>query len=95
MLGRPNGYTSAAIIMDKTVTCDGLGADCGATIEVWPTADAAKARATEIQSIYKAMPALGAGEYDYVNGSTILRVGTKVTPEVAAQYHAAFGGDKI
>ena len=53
-IGRPNGYISAAILYDSTVKCTELGTDCGAGIEVFPTAAEAQARADYIQSILKA-----------------------------------------
>ena len=87
-IGRPNGYISAAILYDSTVKCTELGTDCGAGIEVFPTAAEAQARADYIQSILKSMPALGT-EYDTVVGAALLRVTGKIKPSVATLYAAA------
>lgn len=89
-IGRPNGYTSAAVLYDKRTKCKrGLGADCGATIEQWPTAKDAKARASYIQGIYKKAPMLGS-EYDTVRGTYILRVAGDLKPSAAKAYSTAF-----
>jgi len=102
LLGRPNGYTSAAVLYDKTVDvkygikCDdpkvsgSPGVSCGATVEVWASADAAKARAAYIQNFAKSMPSMV--EYDYVLGNTLLRVTGAMKPSAAQQYNKAFGG---
>lgn len=89
-IGRPNGYTSAAVLYDKRTKCSrGLGADCGATIEQWPTARDAKARASYIQGIYKKAPVLGS-EYDTVKGTYLLRVSGDLKPSQAKAYSDAF-----
>ena len=103
LLGRPNGYTSGAVLYDRVangangIKCDdpkltvsGFDAQCGATVEVWASADAAKARAAYIQNFAKSMPSMV--EYDYVLGNTLLRVTGAMTPSAAQQYNAAFGG---
>lgn len=91
-IGRPGGYTSAAVIYEKSVKCSGgLGADCGATIEVWSSAADAKARAAYIQKAMKDMPILG-NEYDYIRDGSLLRVAGDVKPSLAKRYNAAFGG---
>jgi hypothetical protein len=87
-IGRPGGYISAAIMYDSTVKCTELGTDCGAGIEVFPTAAEAQARADYIQGILKSMPALG-NEYDTVVGAALLRVSGKVKPSLATLYAAA------
>lgn len=90
-IGRPNGYTSAAVIYDSTVAdCgDDLGVDCGATIEVFATPEAAKERSEYIQGLQKDAPMLGS-EYNYLNGPALLRVSGDIKPTVAAEYEAAF-----
>ncbi len=88
-IGRPNGYTSAAVIYDSNVSCDNLEMECGATIEVWPTAADAQARSDYIQGIKKDAQILGS-EYNYLNGPALLRVSGDIKPSVAATYEAAF-----
>jgi len=90
-IGRPNGYTSAAVLYEKSVSCSELGASCGATLEVWASESQTKARAAFIQKALTDMPALGT-EYDYIRGSALLRVSGEVKPSVATKYNAAFGG---
>ena len=89
-IGRPNGYVSAAVLYDSRVQCsDGLGADCGATVEEWKTVKAAGKRADYIQSILEDAPILGA-EYDTVGGTFLLRVAGDLKPSEAKQYQEAF-----
>ena len=90
-IGRPGGYTDAAVIYDSGTTCsDGLGADCGAMIEVWPTESDAQARADYVQSaLKKANGALGS-EYDTVAGNYLMRVAGALKPSAADQYKKAF-----
>lgn len=90
-IGRPNGYISGAVIYDAGVECTDLGVDCGATVEVWPSAADAKARSEYIQGLQKDAPMLGS-EYNYFNGAALLRVSGDIKPSVAATYQAAFEG---
>ncbi|MCO5995674.1 hypothetical protein [Actinoallomurus rhizosphaericola] len=93
LLGRPNGYTSAAVLSDKVATqCQSArdGIDCGAVVEVWPDAQAVAQRVSYIQGILKKAPALGS-EWDYPAGTALLRVNGKVVrPSVAKTYEAAW-----
>lgn len=88
-LGRPGGPTSAAILYDAAGACTTLGTDCGATIEVYPTAAEAKARSEYILAILKGAPALGT-EYHTLAGGALLRVSGKLTPAQASSYASAF-----
>ncbi|TDU73495.1 hypothetical protein [Streptomyces sp. KS 21] len=93
MLGRPNGYTSKITFTDARIPAEqteGRDADdleLGGSIEVFPTAAEAKARADYIQAATKAMPALV--EYDYLHGATLVRVSRLLTPAQAADYEKA------
>jgi hypothetical protein len=90
VIGRPNGYTSAAVLYDSRAKCsDGLGADCGATVEGWPTATDAKTRAAYIEKILKSTTILGS-EYDIVRGNYVLRVAGAIKPSKEKAYSAAF-----
>lgn len=89
-IGRPSSYSSAAVLFDSRTECsDGLGADCGATVEGWPTAAGAKARAKYIQTLLKASPLFGT-EYDIVQGTYVLRVAGDIKPSKAKAYITAF-----
>lgn len=89
LIGRPNGYVSAAILQDKGGECDELGADCGASIEVFATQAEAGARSEYILAILKEAPMLGT-EWHTLNGAALLRVTGHLKPSVAEGYAAAF-----
>jgi hypothetical protein len=89
LLGRPGGYTSAATIVDKALTCTEVATDCGATVEVYPTDAEAKARSEYIQSMLGNGGVFGT-EYHYFAGTALLRVTGQLTPDVAKQYAAKF-----
>jgi hypothetical protein len=89
LIGRPNGYTDAAVIYESDVQCAELGVDCGATIEIWPSEVDPAARKEYIQTTLKANQALGT-EYDTVHGSALLRVTSQVKPSRAEAYATAF-----
>lgn len=88
LLGRPGQYTSAATLYDKSLPCTDPGVDCGATIEVFATADEAKKRAAYIASV-RTGGILGT-EYHTLIGSTLLRVTGELPPKTNRKYAAAF-----
>lgn len=92
LLGRPNGYNAATVLIDSRGACAGApGVDCGATIEQWGSDADAISRKNYIQRILTASPALGS-EYDYLKGPMLLRVTGRLTPAQAGAYNQAFGG---
>ncbi len=95
LLGRPNGYSAAVVLIDPRSKglCDLAkpGADCGATVEQWPDQEAAQRRADYIQKALASMPALGT-EWSVVKGNLLLRVTGKLPPSVEKTYEAAFKG---
>lgn len=89
LLGRPHGYSSATVLVDKNGQCgDGPGVDCGATIEVFADEADAKARAEYIDAVTGAASIFA--EYDTRSGTALLRVSGSLKPSVAEQYKAAF-----
>ncbi|QOD43159.1 hypothetical protein [Clavibacter zhangzhiyongii] len=88
VIGRPTGYVDAATLYDTRVTCDELGAECGASVEIWGDPAAAQARMDYIQGILASTTALGT-EYDYVRGDAIIRVTGVLKPSEASEYEAA------
>lgn len=98
LLGRPNGYSAAAIgvipSLDASL-CDAAksGVDCGFAVEVWPNAAAATERGQYIQSM-KTGGALGT-EYDYAKDGVLLRVSGDVKPSLASQLNDRFGGQQV
>ncbi|RKR73483.1 hypothetical protein C8E83_0576 [Frondihabitans australicus] len=89
LIGRPNEYTQAATLYDSRTPCTDIGADCGATIEIWPSAALATNRVNYIQTELKANPILGT-EYDYAHGNAVLRVTGTMKPSDEAGYLAAW-----
>jgi serine/threonine protein kinase, bacterial len=90
LIGRPNGYAAATVLVDSRAQCppDGPGVDCGATIEQWPSAEAAQRRAEYIQGIGQNLPMMS--EWTTVKGNLLLRVTGKLKPSAAEAYKAEF-----
>jgi len=89
-IGRPGKYTDAAALFDKRVRCESkLDITCGAKIEIYEDADAAKARAAYLDGIMKAAPILGS-EWHELAGPVLLRVSGKLRPSWAKAYRQAF-----
>ena len=93
LLGRPNGYVAAIVIKDSRLAdCgDDVGVDCGATVEEWPDAEAAKTRADYIAALQKDSPMLGS-EYHYLDGPVLVRVSGELKPSEAKEYETAVLG---
>lgn len=92
LLGRPNGYIAGAVLMDSRAACtppDNLGVDCGAVIEQFPDAAAARRRADYVQQITAAMPMAG-HQWVVLNGDLVLRVSDKIKPSEVKAYESAF-----
>lgn len=96
LLGRPNGYIAKSAWIDTRVNSTeaqdtSAGAvDLGGSIEQFTKSSDAKARASYVQGVEKALPVLGV-EYDYVVGNYLVRVSQILTPDQAAAYKAAAG----
>jgi hypothetical protein len=91
LIGRPNGYVSAAVIYDSALQCTALSASCGGVVEVFANPDAAQDRMNYIQQQLKTSPVLGT-EFDTIVDSALLRVSGKMKPSVAAAYASVFKG---
>jgi len=89
-IGRPGGYVSAATVYDSGAECTELGAECGATVEVWPNSDEASQRSMFILDTLKSADGVLGEEYHYRHGPVLLRVTGAIKPSVARQYEAAF-----
>lgn len=89
-IGRPDGYMTAATLYDEGASCTELGADCGATIEVWPDEEAAAQRSKFILDALKEANGVLGSEYNYQDGPVLLRVAGTLKPSVAKQYETAF-----
>jgi hypothetical protein len=90
LLGKKNGYSSAAVLYDKRASCSGgPGVDCGATIEKFSSTAKAKARARHIRKLLRQYSFLGT-EYDTVHGHFLLRVTGDLSHSRAAAYKKAY-----
>ncbi|MFF7192660.1 hypothetical protein ACFZAM_02940 [Streptomyces sp. NPDC008079] len=95
LMGRPHQYTSALKFADsriKAADVDGLEKDDvtrGGGIEVFVNHKDAQARADYIQKVTQGLPALS--EYDFVHGSTVLRISHILTLTQAKEYDQAGG----
>jgi hypothetical protein len=94
LLGRPNGYSAATVLIDSRANCDtgSPGANCGATIEQWSDETAARRRADYIQQTLASMPMLGT-EWTTVRGGLLLRVSGELPASAAKVYEAAFSSE--
>lgn len=81
LLGRPDGYVAAIVVLDDRVTCDALGASCGAEIEQWPNEVAALDRSTFWPLLVR--------EYHYRYGAVLIRVSGALSPAAALEYDRA------
>lgn len=90
LLGRPGQYTSAASVVDKRTECPAgdSGISCGASVEVFASAEDAGTRAAYIEGVQKG-GGLGT-EYHTVVGAALLRVTGELTPKQAAVYAERF-----
>lgn len=83
LIGRPNGYLAATVLVDSRLPkCADLGADCGVMIEQWPDQAAAQNRSDYIQSTLKSMPMLGQ-EWNTIRDGLLLRVAGELKPSEA------------
>lgn len=90
LLGRPGGYTSKTTFRDgrlKTWIEGKYSIEDGGSVEVYPTASAAKGRRDLLAGISEKAPIIG--EYTYLRGTVVLRVSRILTPAQAAEYEAA------
>ncbi|WP_406346856.1 hypothetical protein [Streptomyces sp. NBC_00648] len=93
LLGRPSQYTSKITFTDTRIEktdvegLDAGGVGRGGAIEQFAKSDEAHARAQYIQAIVKVFPLVA--EYDYIHGTSLIRVSHLLTPTQAGDYHKA------
>lgn len=95
LLGRPGQYTSKVMFKDTSVkiayinhTGAAINVSDGGSIEVCDTITDAQNRFKYIQAISKSSSMFA--EYEYLNGTAILRVSSQLTPAQAKVYETAF-----
>lgn len=94
LIGRPNGYSGAAVLYDSRADCTDLGVGCGMTLEVWPTAEGATQRSEYILELQREAPILGS-EYHTVRDNYLLRVTGDIVPSGAAAIAERFGAVEL
>ncbi|MEU2715355.1 hypothetical protein [Streptomyces sp. NPDC007205] len=96
LLGRPGQYTSKVTFTDSRIKASDVegtqpgDVERGGAVEVFGSPSDAQVRAKYIQAVTKSLPALT--EYDYVNGTALVRVSHDLTPTQAAAYKTAADG---
>lgn len=93
LIGRPNGYTSAALLQDARAQSTDLSNDSGVVIEVFATPEAAQKRSDYIQAILTASPILGS-EWNHVSGASLMRVSGKLPPSANDEYTTAWNNGR-
>lgn len=92
LLGRPGQYTGKVNWNDMRIQTSDTGPDIsasdGGSIETFATADDATRRFTYVSNIAKTGGPFA--EYDYVDGTALLRVSGQLTPAQAKAYADAF-----
>ena len=94
LIGAENGYVSAASIRDNRIQIKkfkekDLGVAIGATVEVWPTAEDARARVDRINRDAPLTDEVSV-EYQIISGQVLLRVSQVIDPNGFAAYSSAF-----
>lgn len=88
LLGRPNGYTSAAILHDARVSAGtDLGVSLGATVEVFETPELATARA---EYVTRVSASISDQQYVVADSYAVLRGSEDLTPSQFTEYEDAF-----
>lgn len=93
LFGRPGKYDQVTFLGDTRLGCsaaddyNGFDTQCGVKIERWPSADAAQARAEDIQAKLQEY-GLGA-EWDYVVGRLVVRASGDYKPSQASRIQEA------
>ncbi|MEU3298141.1 hypothetical protein ABZ722_38335 [Streptomyces longwoodensis] len=83
-------FTDSRIAASDTQGLDTDDSLRGGAVEVFGSAEDAKARSKYIQSVTKSMPMLA--EYHYLDGPVLVRVSHYLTPQQAGEYEAALRG---
>ncbi|MEQ7125321.1 hypothetical protein ABN034_12450 [Actinopolymorpha sp. B11F2] len=93
MLGRPGGYLSKTAFHDSRAKDEELeylekdAIERGGSVEMFATEQEAKQRYEYLSEVVKAAAGL-VGEYDYLSGTTVVRVSRFLTPDQAKEYEA-------
>ena len=93
LLGRPSQYTGKVNFKDTRIgTSTNQGAEIsvsdGGSIEVFSSAGYALNRFTSLQALSKSGRAIFA-EYEYLDGTVVLRISSQITPTQASAYQVA------
>jgi len=86
LLGRPSQYTGKANFKDRRLKAAGFDVDNGGSVETFANRDDAKRRFDYVRAIAKS-PLFA--EYDYLEGTVLLRISSDLTPTQAKAYEQA------
>jgi hypothetical protein len=93
LLGRPNGYVAKASWrnprIEERADPGGFDVSTGGSVEVFDSEDGAARRVEYVQTLAEEAPLFG--EYTFQDGSVVLRVSDRLTPDEADEYEAALG----
>lgn len=91
LLGRPGQYTSKIMFKDTRLNPDPIASEFdvqnGGSIEVFENEDDAIKRAEYLEAVTQSFSPFN--EYAYREGTVLLRLSHRLTPDQAAQYEAA------
>lgn len=88
LLGRPGQYTGKANFHDRRLSGRSFVVDNGGSVETFPDTSSAQVRYRYIHAISTASSLFA--EWNYVEGTVVLRLSHDLTPRQAKQYELAF-----
>jgi hypothetical protein len=88
LMGRPGQYVGKATFHDRRIKDAALSVSNGGSIETFASKSDASVRFKYICAIAKSSPLFA--EYDYLEGSVLLRIASDLTPTQAKGYETAF-----
>ncbi|GAB2859637.1 hypothetical protein [Nocardioides pacificus] len=93
---RPEASAESAVVYDERASCDVVGIECGAVLEVWSDADAARARAEYLMALQLGMSDPRGVERHYRDDHVLLRIhvgADGLTAQQADSYQNLIEGD--
>lgn len=88
LLGRPGQYTGKANFRDRRISGRGFDVDNGGSVETFANKGDASLRYRYVHAISTASSLFA--EYNYVEGTVVLRISHQLTPRQAKAYERAF-----
>jgi hypothetical protein len=88
LLGRPGQYNGKANFRDRRLRGAGFDVDNGGSVETFPDKRAASIRYRYVHAIATSSSLFA--EYNYLEGTVVLRLSHELTPAQAKRYERAF-----